>query len=208
MCSSVFLSMFEFPVCRAACPAFKVPFPPSVSFLKFWSEEEFSFPWRNNPDFFCVVLFSSAGLLEDVLTAVVTCSRIFSAFKRDLFVFRSRCDTTCLVLQCWLLCWNFLYMWHSHRTNAQTICPIILFRYCWKPESLPIVSSLSGGCFGKTLPWSLWHLSSPSASLLVACPVQNNLEISLNCCTFFNRHLSSFGKSLPSWVSFWQSEGS
>lgn len=116
-----------------------------------------------------------------------TCSHTFPAFEGDLFMFRSECGRMC-VLCCSAVrnfCWNFLYMWHSHRTNAQTICPITLFGYCWEPESVPVVSSLSEGCFGKTLPWSLWCSSSPSAALLVACPVQNNVEISLNCCIFF-----------------------
>lgn len=48
---------------------------------------------------FCMILFSSASLLGDVLTAVRICSPIFPAFKRDLLVLRSQCDRTC-VLNC------------------------------------------------------------------------------------------------------------
>lgn len=64
LCSSVFLSTFEFPACRASCPAFKLSLPPSVSFLKFWSQEEFSFPWRNNPDFLAWFYFSLLAYLK------------------------------------------------------------------------------------------------------------------------------------------------
>jgi len=94
LCTSVFLSTFAFPVCRASCSAFKVPFAHLLLFQS--SGHRRNFPWRNNPDLFCVVLFSFSSLLEDVLTAVMTCSHIFSAFKRDLFVFASQCDRTCV----------------------------------------------------------------------------------------------------------------
>lgn len=77
----------KIPCLQSFLPCFKVPFSPSVSFSKLWLQDEFYFPCRNNPDFLM-------WLPEDVLTAVMTCSHLFSAFKTDLFVFRSQCDRT------------------------------------------------------------------------------------------------------------------
>lgn len=77
LCSSVLLSTFKFPACRVSCPAFKIPFPHLFLFQSFGHRRNFSFPQRNNPDLFVCFLFSSANLLEAVLTAVRACWCLF-----------------------------------------------------------------------------------------------------------------------------------
>lgn len=87
-------------VCRASSPAFKVPFPPSVSFTKFWSLEEISLPWlfpNNTGLFLCVILFLCVWFYWRLV------SRVFPTFEGDLFVFRSQCDRTC-ALCCSAVC--------------------------------------------------------------------------------------------------------
>lgn len=111
---------------------------------------------------FCVVLFSSC---------------VFSAFMRNLFIFRSQCDRTD-VLYCSAGC-SAEISYTCGITTWQMPRPYALLPYLNTAGNLRVslLFHLSLG-HGKTLPSSLWHLSSPSVSVLVACPVQNNLNIS------------------------------
>lgn len=116
----------------------KSPFPHLFLFWSFGHWKNFLFPdfSLTIPVFFvCDFIFVCVILLE-------TCVPYLSyLWGWPVCIQISVWQNACVMLQCCVLCWNFLYMWHSHRTNAWTICPITFLGYCWEPESVPVVSS-------------------------------------------------------------------
>lgn len=146
------------------------------------------------PDFplttltFFVWFFSSTGLLEDELTAVGGLVPISFLPLRVICSCSDLSVTECVCCVAVLSEISAEVSYTCRIATGQMPRPYALSPYLDTAGNLRVsllFHLFLKGCFGKTLPWSLWCSSSPSAALLVACPVQNNVEISLNCCIFF-----------------------
>lgn len=148
------------------------PFPHLFLFLSFGHRRNFPWlPWQSW--LFGVILFCSTSLLEDVLQ--------WTLAPISFLPLRVTCSCSHLRV-------NIEISYTCGIATGQKLKPYALSPYLGNAGNLrvvPVVSSPSEWCFGKTFPWSLWHSCSPSAALLVACPVQNYAEFSLNCCIFF-----------------------
>lgn len=74
------------------------------------------------------------------------------AIEGDLFVFRSQWDKMCVL--CSSAACSAEISYTCGIATGQMPRPYALSPYL-DTESVPVVSSPSGGCSGKTLPWSL-----------------------------------------------------